>query len=399
VPLCETKISNLFLIQLTMNVDTSKKVVPRPVVIFFYSLIFILALISTAGLINTVLPSSVSPQNLGDISLKFQYFSEHKDDYDVIFLGPSTTYQGVIPKVFDETMAANGKSVKSFNFGIMAANVAEMDFYLQKILALKPANLKWIFLDCLVDFFMEYAPTAAKNVYWHTPIKTIENFQLISESTSTFKEKISGFYANSVSFLYRWLGIGYFSNFWQQKSEVLPQGISGDKLIQEAGYYAMDWLENSEKGKQIFLSKRLESYQQQLNQSKSGVFVRGKDTYPLNSYAIKIIKNIDSRIDSQNKMQAIFFIPPVLNTDFDNSAITKAYNNGYISNLFAFNKPNTFTTLYEVDRRSDGRHLNHQGAQEFTRIFAAEFSQYLNSANQSLISGSQSIKAKFSNQT
>ncbi|WP_193197368.1 hypothetical protein [Nostoc sp. MG11] len=366
-----------------MNVDILKKIVPRPLVMFIYSLIFILALISTAGLINTVSPSYDTPQSLGDISTKFKYFAKYKDDYDVIFLGPSTTYQGVIPKIFDETMAANGKSIRSFNFGIMAANVAEMDFYLQKILALKPANLKWVFLDCLVDFFMEDSPTSIKNVYWHTPLKTIENFRLIIESTSNLKEKINGFYANSISFIYRWLGIGYFSNFWQQQPEVLPKGISGEKLIQEAGYYAMDWLENSVKRREIFLSNSLESYQQQLKQSKSGVFVRGNiSTYPLNSYAIKILKNIAYRIDhqekiSQIKVEPIFFIPPVLNTDFDNSAITKSYNIGYIPTLFAFNNPNTFTTLYEVDRRSDGRHLNHQGAQEFTRALAAKFSQHL----------------------
>ncbi|MBD6619323.1 hypothetical protein FNW02_26720 [Komarekiella sp. 'clone 1'] len=373
-----------------MNVYIWKKTIPRPVVMFFYSIIFLLALISTAGLINIVSPSSNIPRNLGDISTKFEHFAKHKDDYDVIFLGPSTTYQGVIPKVFDETMAANGKSIKSFNFGIMAANVAETDFYLQKILALKPANLKWVFLDCLVDFFMEEAPTSTKNVYWHTPLKTIENFQLIIESTSTLKEKISGFYANSISFLYRWLGIGYFSNFWQQKSEVLPKGISAEKLIQEAGYYSMDWLENSAKRREIFLSNSLDSYQKQLKQSKSGIFVRGNmSTYPLNSSAIKILKKIAYRIDAQEKtskikVEPIFFVPPVLNTDFDNSAITKAYKEGYISTLFAFNKPNTFTTLYEVDRRADGRHLNHQGAQEFTRAFAGKFSEHLKLSQQEL---------------
>ncbi|MBW4687709.1 MAG: hypothetical protein KME40_22010 [Komarekiella atlantica HA4396-MV6] len=369
-----------------MNVDIWKNNIPKPIIIFFYSIIFMLALISSAGLINTLLPSSNTPQNLGDISTKFQYFAKHKDDYDAIFLGPSTTYQGVIPRVFDETMAANGKSIRSFNFGIMAANVAETDFYLQKILALKPAKLKWIFLDCLVDFFMEEAPTSIKNVYWHTPLKTIENFRLIIESTSPLNEKINGFYANSISFFYRWLGIGYFSNFWQQESEVLPKGISAEKLIQEAGYYAMDWLENSEKWRKIFLSDYSESYQQQLKQSKSGVFVRGNiSKYPLDSYVIKMLKNIDYRINNQEeiskiKVEPIFFIPPVLNTDFNNSALTKAYNKGDISTLFAFNQPNVFTNLYEVDHRSDGRHLNHQGAQEFTRALAAEFSKHLNSS-------------------
>lgn len=371
-----------------MHIDNWKTIVPKPLFMFVYSLIFLLALISSSGLINTVLLSSATPPYLGDISIKFQYFTEHKDDYDVIFFGPSTTYQEVIPKVFDESMAANGKNVRSFNFGIMAANVAEMDFYLQKILALKPANLKWIFLDCVVDSFMENAPTSAKNVYWHTPIKTIESFQLIAESNYTLKEKIGVVYANSISFLYRWLGIGYFSNFWQQRADTLPsfglqKVMSGDKLLQEAGYYSMDWMKSSEEWKKIFQSNYLESYQRRLKQAKSGFFERDNtSTYPLNSYAIKIIKKIVSRIDnfgkiSKNKVEPIFFIPPILDSDADHSSIMRAYDLGYISTLFAFNNPNTFATLYELDRRSDGRHLNHQGAQEFTRALAAKFSQHL----------------------
>lgn len=388
-----------------MHVDICKTIVPRPIVMFFYSLIFMLALISTAGLINTVLPSYNIPQNLGDISIKFQYFTDHKDDYDVIFFGPSTTYQGVIPKVFDESMAADGKNVRSFNFGIMAANVAEMDFYLQKILALKPANLKWIFLDCLVNFFVDEAPTSAKNVYWHTPFKTVENFQLIAESTYTLKEKIGGFYANSITFLYRWLGIGYFYNFLQQRADTLPSYglqkiIYGDKLLQEAGYYSMDWMQNSEEWKKTFQANYLESYQRRLKQAKLGVVARDNtSTDPLNSYGFKMIKKIVSRIDnfdeiSKNKVVPIFFIPPILDSDADHSSIMRAYKLGYISTLFAFNNPNTFATLYELDRRSDGRHLNHQGAQEFTRALAAKFSQHLKLSqekldNQSPISISQ----------
>ncbi|WP_392535291.1 hypothetical protein [Nostoc sp. C117] len=388
-----------------MNVDILKQIVPKPLVMFIYSLIFIVALISTAGLINTVLPSSATRQNLGDISVKFEYFTEHKDDYDVIFLGPSTTYQGVIPKVFDETMAANHKNIRSFNFGILAANVAEMDFYLQKILALKPAKLKWIFLDCLDNIYMQEAPTSAKNVYWHTPIKTIENFQLIAESTYSFKDKISGYYANSISFLHRWLGIGYFSNSWQQKLDPLSKRITGEKLLQEAGYYAMDWLKNSEEWKKTFQLNYLQSYKIRLMQAKSGVVERENiSAYPQDSYALKIVKKIIFRIDSQEetnniKVEPIFFIPPILDSDADHSAIMRAYDLGYISTLLAFNNPNTFATLYDIERRADARHLNHQGAQEFTRILATKFSQHLKLSpeeiyNQSPTSISQNLFAR-----
>ncbi|UKO95759.1 hypothetical protein [Nostoc sp. UHCC 0870] len=376
-----------------MSVYILKKVLPKPVVMFFYSIIFILALISSSGLINTVLRSYENPQNLGDIAVKLQYFTEHKDDYDAIFLGASTTYQEVIPKVFDESISANGKNIKSFNFGIMAANVAELDFYLQKILALNPAKLKWIFLDCLVNEFHEIAPTSARNVYWHTLPQTIDNFQLIANSNYSLKEKIGGFYANSISFIYRSLGIGYFSNFWQQIDEKqLPDGIqkiaSTDKMLEESGYYAMDWMQNSEAWKKTFQTKYLQNYQKRLEQAKLGDSEQNNtSTLPLNDYGIKIIQQIISRIEdfgktSKNKVDAIFFIPPILEADVDHSAIMKAYELGYIPTLFAFNNPNTFANFYELDYRSDGRHLNHKGAKEFTLALAEKFSQHLHKSQE-----------------
>ncbi|MDB9373583.1 hypothetical protein [Nodularia sphaerocarpa] len=371
-----------------MNVDNWQKTIPRPIIMLVYSIIFILALISTSGIINTVLPASNTPPGLGDISVKFQYFAEHKDDYDVIFLGPSTTYHGVIPKIFDESLSENAKNVKSFNFGIAAANVAEMEFYLQKILDLKPAHLKWIFLDCLVDFFVEEAPTSVKNIYWHTPFKTIENFKLILDSNFSWLIKINGFYKNTISFFYRWLGIGYFS--WQQSPDILPEGIASEKLLEENGYYAMDWLKNSEEWQEIFQSNYLDSYQARLKQAKSGILEQdNKSTYPAKLYGIKLIKKMVNEVKEQekiskNKIEPIFLIPPVLDVDIDHSAIMKAYELGYISTLFAFNNPNTFASFYEVSRRSDGRHLNNQGAEEFTRALAAKFSQHLNSSQEKL---------------
>ena len=374
----------------------------RPVSIFVHSLIFILALILTAGLINTAFPPFKTPQGLGDVSVKFQYFTEHKDDYDLIFLGPSTTYHGVTPKLFDELMTANGNKVKSFNLGIPGANVAEMDFYLQKVLDLKPAKLKWIFLDCVFDIFNEKEdPTATKNVYWHTPVKTIENFRLIFESTRSLPVKIKAFYTNFISFLYNWFGIGDFSNFWQQREEVLANGISEDKLVQEAGYYAIDWMDNGEKRKKVFLSNYGETYQQRLGKAKEVVSEQENIyTYPLTDYGIKIFKTLVSKVyalekTTKIKAEPIFLIAPTLHPEVGHSAsaVIKAFELGYIPTLFDFINPNKFPTFYEMSNRIDDLHLNHQGAQEYTYSLAAKFSEYLNlsqqeESNQPLISQS-----------
>ncbi len=363
----------------------------RPVSIFIHGLIIMLALILTAGLINRVLPSSDAPKGLSDVSVKFQYFTKHKDDYDLLFFGPSTTYHGIIPNQFDELMAANDHPVKSFNLGVPGANVAEMDFYLQKVLALKPAKLKWIFLDCVFDVFNEEEePRAAKNIYWHTPQKTIENFRLMAESNRSLPVKIKVFYTNCISFFYRWFGIGDFSNFLQQKGEVLAHGISEEKLVQEAGYYAIDWMDNGEKRKEFFISNYGEVYQQRLEKAKA-VVIEQEYTYeyPLTDYGINIFKKLVSKVNAlekvtQIKVEPIFLIPPTLHPEVAHSAsaIIKAFKLEYIPTLFDFINPKTFANFYEMSNRIDDLHLNHQGAQEFTYALAAKFSEYLKSSHQ-----------------
>ncbi|MCW5314112.1 hypothetical protein GTQ43_09940 [Nostoc sp. KVJ3] len=366
----------------------------RPLMMFGYSLIFLITIFFSSGLLNTVLPYSKTIQNLGEISVKWQYFTEHKDDYNAIFLGPSTTYFGVVPKVFDEYMTKEGKSVKSFNFGIAGANVSELDFYLQKILDLKPANLKWIFLDCSVDLFTNFGSTSAQEIYWHTPRKTIENFQLIWESSiDSWQVKVPYIYANFQSFIYRWLGLGQLSTLWQERilnldlSNADPLAkVSEDRLLQESGYYAIDWQKKAEKWQTLFRTNGLDTYLKNLkNEQIKLANLNSENTFKKTStiYGVKMMENISSQIEKQqqinnNKLEAIFFIPPLLEADSNYSALYQAYNSGYIDTLFAFNNVNIFTNLYELNRRIDSAHLNHQGAQEFTLLLASKFTEHLN---------------------
>ncbi|MBW4592032.1 MAG: hypothetical protein KME46_03665 [Brasilonema angustatum HA4187-MV1] len=374
----------------------------KPLVMFGYSLVFIITIFFTSGFLNIVLPYSQTIQNLGEISVKWQYFTEHKNDYNAIFLGPSTTYFGVVPKLFDEYMTKQGKSVKSFNFGISGANVSEIDFYLQKILALKPANLKWIFLDCSVDLFINFGSTSAQEIYWHTPSKTLENFQLILESSiDSWTVKVPYLYANFQSFIYQWLGLAQLANFWQERilnldlSNADPLAkVSEDKLLQESGYYAIDWQKKAEKWQTLFRANGLDSYLKNLkNEQVKLANLNSEDVFNNSStiYGVQMMKNIVARIEqyqqiNKNKIDAIFFIPPLLETDSNPSALYKAYASGYINTLFAFNNPNNFPNLYAVDRRIDSAHLNHQGAKEFTFLLGSQFNQHLNNSENKLVS-------------
>ena len=48
-------------------------------------------------------------------------------------------------------------------------------------------------------------------------------------------------------------------------------------------------------------------------------------------------------------------------------------NTGLPGVVMAFNNPGTYPELYRSDVRRDGQHLTKSGAEEFTRIVAANF--------------------------
>jgi hypothetical protein len=44
---------------------------------------------------------------------KFEYFAEHKDEFDAVFVGSSVTAYGVIPGTFDAVMRERGRPMRS----------------------------------------------------------------------------------------------------------------------------------------------------------------------------------------------------------------------------------------------------------------------------------------------
>ena len=56
-----------------------------------------------------------------------------------------------MPALFDRLTAEGGLPMKSFNAGVSSMHTPEDGWYLEQILARKPARLRWVFLE--IDFF------------------------------------------------------------------------------------------------------------------------------------------------------------------------------------------------------------------------------------------------------
>jgi len=78
---------------------------------------------------------------------KLQLFEQHKDEYDIVFLGSSQIYRHVDPAVLDPLLAAAGYPLRSFNFGVSGMDALETRYVLEQVIAMKPARLRWLVTD------------------------------------------------------------------------------------------------------------------------------------------------------------------------------------------------------------------------------------------------------------
>jgi hypothetical protein len=75
-----------------------------------------------------------------DLDEKLRYFTEHKDEFDLLFVGSSATFRNYVPRVVDAELAAEGLEITSFNFGVVGFRSFETDFMVKWILAQHPAR-------------------------------------------------------------------------------------------------------------------------------------------------------------------------------------------------------------------------------------------------------------------
>ncbi|EGJ31354.1 MULTISPECIES: hypothetical protein [Moorena] len=346
-----------------------------------YSIIFTITLTIFFVLANIIFPYPNILNSPNNVNLKLKYFAEHKDEYNAIFIGPSTTEHGIVPNLFDKLMAEQNREIKSFNGAIGGATVAEIDFYLRDIIALKPANLNWLFIE-YPDAMDEKLRNSgsARSIYWHTPKQTILALRIMLEKKHPLRLKFIIAYGNLKSFLYRILSMGRFSNFWQQK--VLhsnPLKIAKQQLlIEESGYISLDRLAKyTSKWDNVRrkLLNNLDDYYQ--NVDKEIYKFKQRNTASINlfkPYTLKVIKNMCDLIEEQGIKPIVFISPTV---GYEETTAMELYKSRNTSVVFALNNPEAFPTLYQVDNRWDFVHLNDRGAREFTRSMAEQFTKYL----------------------
>lgn len=328
-------------------------------------------LITCVGL-RVVLPF---PEIDGGVSQKFRFFAAHKDEFDTLFIGSSRVYFQISPAIFDRVTRESGMPTHSFNFGVGGMYLPETGYLLEQILNLKPRNLRWVFIE-YDELQTKWSPenqTSRRALYWAdwkrvslllrklthagtdplwlpspAKLRDIVLRQKDEKNTRSLLTFYTGQFEKNYTNVARAADVlQYFLGRDTKERRVRYLGVASDGYVTRPNRMSPTQVASYEGGLAAAMAQT--------------------DTHPLSSYAVEAYRQCAEEVRKIGAMP-IFLITP--STTEINVA---SESNGLTGVVMAFNNPRTYPNLYRSSVRRDGQHLTKSGAEEFTRIVAANF--------------------------
>lgn len=330
------------------------------------------AFIITCVGLRVVLPF---PEIDGGVSQKFRFFAAHKDEFDTLFIGSSRVYFQISPAIFDRVTRESGMPTHSFNFGIGGMYLPETAYLLEQILNLKPRNLRWVFIEYdelqtkwspenqtsrralywadwkRVSLLLRKLTDAGTDPLWLPSPEKLRNIVLRQKEEKNTRSLLT-FYAGQFEKNYTNVAratdvVQSFLGRDTKERRVRYLGVASDGYVTRPNRMSPEQVADYERGLAAAMAQT--------------------DAHPLSPYAVEAYRQCAQEVRKIGAM-TIFLITP--STTQINVATE---NNGLTSVVMAFNNPRTYPNLYRSDVRRDGQHLTKSGAEEFTRIVAANF--------------------------
>ena len=297
---------------------------------------------------------------------KLRYFAEHRDDYDAILVGSSNLVRSFIPALLDEELRSHGHDWKTFNMAIPAMSHFEADFYLDKILELKPARLKWVLLE-----LSAFQPELNDNEFTQRTARWHEWPQTLAVSRVALGE--------DQPWLERWSLVGRHLALAAANLANLGQGpamIDSLWQLREPDELAEHWASQQgfvTLGNPQGISPRLRPHLKQFEQRRNSLAEKNRGQSRYRDQQLECVRSQMEAIQAAGA-RTIHVLGPGLN------GRPKQYNalvDGHVPTLIGLNQPDLYPRLYQPVHRFDPTHLNLRGAVLATKILANELSRLL----------------------
>ncbi|MGK7932892.1 MAG: hypothetical protein AB4041_15890 [Microcystaceae cyanobacterium] len=343
----------------------------------WHLLLFIVGFAAFSSFLRVLLP----PLEVPVISSKLRAFEAQKDEIDVIFFGSSRIHRQVDINTFEESLQKKGRSLRAFNFGIAGATQAESYFYLKKILAMKPAELDYVYVELYpLEWGVAHANQRSRRaIAWHDFPHTFWIYRRILGSDQSPRRKYQLIRDNTVPFLYFMTnaGRGYDALGIETATETshdLEVPLNGN------GYISLDdeVHESYEHREADFRIQKAGAFDKQMEAWRQNKLLEAQQpAKPSNTNPpiskISVIQDLNRTIEKAGG-KPIYFITSV---SYSGEKLISLHDQGYVSDLLTLNDPIKYFDLYQADVRFDAGHLNAKGAGKLSRYLAEQSLPFL----------------------
>jgi len=311
-----------------------------------------------AGVCSVIHRAQPFPPVIG-VGEKWEHLTRHKDDYDVLFIGSSRVLQHIVPRQFD---AALGGRVRSFNFGVRAMWPPESFWLARRILALRPARLRWVFIDLMnIPPHIDDNVMGRRGAYWHDWRHTLISLRAVAETPAPLRRKWALWNEH----------LGYLTREWTNQgrgAEWIAARLGIGKKAKPAKR-APEWIASEgylpETQSTMLTSARLEAFQRDVAEQR-----RNFSRAPVSPALRRAVATLAAEARAAG-VQPIFLVTPTIDQrehfgDFDAGVA-----------VWRFDDPNEFPKLYDPALRFDTAHFNEAGARAFTELLAERFGDAL----------------------
>lgn len=303
---------------------------------------------------------------------ELDYFSEHKDEFELLFLGSSVIRRGIIPREFDARLSELGHEVKSFNLAIPGMRAHELNYFLKQILALKPTRLRWIVmeLDRFNPIIQEENQLAARMVYWHDMPQTLLALESVRLEQGSILKQLEAAKVHTVLLGAKLSHIGRGPDWFVELREGW-KAQTDKTLIENRGWVPFTSEELAGLGDSMvaqnrrMLLKDPEWYAREVQALRES----NQNLSSSEGFNFKAFEDRMARAEEAG-IKLIHVLPPQLDLL---PHIHQALENGELQPTLDYHHPDRFPEFYKIEHHFDRNHLNLQGAQLWSRRLAEDF--------------------------
>lgn len=305
------------------------------------------------------------------LQAKRVHFSDHAAEYDAVFLGSSRIYRAFSSPVFNEHLPADN-GLRVFNLAVGMMRPHELNATLEWVVSQPGAAPRVVFIE-LMDWSPVLHPGMEnhdRTIAWNHLLETFSAYRTAwrqeADSSEDRRERWRVINACTVACLKHYTGFGQGVRWWRGRN--LDAEAHLVKVMAYAdGFVAFDQEtgQSYQQRRTEFLERDLPIFHRQIAQ------IDQTNAQPGDLQHFNLQAQLQQQAWLERRGITVIYVLP--NLRWGTPDLNQLRDRNLLHQVWTFNHPSSFPTLYAQEHYFDRGHLNRRGAEEFSRLMAERY--------------------------